>query len=87
MLEWLKNLFALSKSIAGEVIGLEQIEPALVGLMCWDARKGVRTIDQAVEKVMAEISAESLSENGVVTHDKFKGWQGEMNKKINAGKF
>lgn len=81
-----KNLFELAKSVAGEVIGLEQVEPALVGLMCWDARKGGRTIDQAVEKVMAEISVESFSEKGVDTHGKLKGWQEEINKKINAGR-
>ncbi|QND83301.1 Uncharacterized protein ChrSV_1074 [Chromobacterium vaccinii] len=84
--ELIKSVLKLTKDIAGEVIGLDQVEPALVGLMCWDARKGGRTIDQAVEKVMAEISAEPFSEKGVVTHDKFKDWQGKINKKINAGR-
>ncbi|MCD4499666.1 hypothetical protein [Chromobacterium vaccinii] len=85
--EGMEELFKKFREVEGEVIMPRQVEPALVGLMCWDARKVGRTIDQAVEKVMTDVSAECWNEKGVDVHDKFISWQGEMNKKINAGGF
>ncbi|WP_155416937.1 hypothetical protein [Chromobacterium violaceum] len=90
--EYDKRISALRKDAFAPVRGrfamkTNQVGPRLVGLMCWDARKEGRTIDQAVEKVMTDISAEYWSEKGGEVHSKLINWQGEVNKRINAGEF
>ncbi|WP_225548041.1 hypothetical protein [Chromobacterium violaceum] len=87
----MEKLFKSPKSRAFDIArgGLplksNQVEPALIGLMCWDARKEGRTIGHAVEMIMTRVSAEWACDNDA--HGKFKRWQGWMNKKIRAGKF
>lgn len=84
-----KSLFELVKSVAGEVIGLEQVEPALVGLMCWDARNRLGTGPLAIQEIKENIlkikGLEEDSEDKM--HGKITKWLDLVSGRVNAGKF
>ena len=83
----LRKLYESLRNAEGVLVRPVQVERALVGLMCWDARERLGTGPLAIEEVKAKfLNAAQITEDDAM-HERMEQWLEDISKKIKEGEF